>query len=836
MAEKKVIDYTALPTLEQFHCSDAEVRMIMGPIGSGKSVGCCIEVYARATKQKPSKDGIRRSRWAIVRNCYDKETELLTENGWKLFKDLLPGERVSQLNDSGQMEFVEPTYYYKKHYSGEMMGFKSEGVNFLVTPDHHMMVSKKRTRKQIWGEYEFKKAHEVYGKSSYRVKRDADWIGTHPGYSVDFFKWLGFWYAEGSCGVYKCNDGYTRHQCVITQDPSRYDSEELFRNANLPYTVADRPDGNCKTYRLSVTDKTKPLIKMLSTLGKSYSKYAPDWLKNAPQEHLEAFIDGFHMGDGHSSGSTRFLSTSSKQLADDFQEIGLRAGMVMNVALKTKAGIKSKTGFNNNYDHYLVTILSEKKHHPRLNVIKSHCKQDYGWYKEQYDDMVYCIEVPTHKIYVRRNGKAMWCSQTYGELKTTTIKTWQEWFPDTLCPIVYDSPIRGRIRMVLPDKTTMDLEIMFLALDKPKDAKRLLSLELTGIWFNEVREIPKTLVDAGLSRTGRYPSMADCPDDTSWTGMIADTNPPDDDSWYYKLAEKSKLPNWEFFRQPGGLLPVLDTRGRTVGYEANPIAENVQNHKQGYRYWMKNVGSADSDWIKVHCMGDYGAIFDGKPVYGDAFNEFVHKSPVPLGLFGGIPIMLAWDYGLTPACLFGQVTPTGQLRILRELWCEDGGLKQFTENAVKPMLANTFPGIPFSSVGDPAGEQRSQADELTCARVLANLKIPTMAASTNDFLPRRQAVLDRLTRLDAVGQPAILIDPSCHMILKGLKGGYKFERVQVSGQDEKFKDVASKNKFSHLADALQYMCLGVDTAAAHKARPLPPPVVPDTQGGFGGFV
>ena len=40
----------------------------------------------------------------------------------------------------------------------------------------------------------------------------------------------------------------------------------------------------------------------------------------------------------------------------------------------------------------------------------------------------------------------------------------------------------------------LDLEVIFLALDRPEDVKKLLSLELTGIWINEAREIPKVLL------------------------------------------------------------------------------------------------------------------------------------------------------------------------------------------------------------------------------------------------------------------------------------------------------------------------------------------------------
>ncbi|MFN9953283.1 MAG: hypothetical protein ACK55I_09300, partial [bacterium] len=43
-------------------------RGLMGPFGSGKSTGCVVDVIRRAQLQRPGIDGVRRSRWAVVRN------------------------------------------------------------------------------------------------------------------------------------------------------------------------------------------------------------------------------------------------------------------------------------------------------------------------------------------------------------------------------------------------------------------------------------------------------------------------------------------------------------------------------------------------------------------------------------------------------------------------------------------------------------------------------------------------------------------------------------------------------------------------------------------------
>ena len=121
-----------------------------------------------------------------------------------------------------------------------------------------------------------------------------------------------------------------------------------------------------------------------------------------------------------------------------------------------------------------------------------------------------CMEILSRAIRQRPNSagvrKSRWAvvRNTYGELKTTTIKTWQAWVDDSVCPIVYDSPIRGAMTQKLEDGTTMQLEILFIALDRPDQVKKLLSLELTGGWINECREVPKAILDGLTSRVGRY--------------------------------------------------------------------------------------------------------------------------------------------------------------------------------------------------------------------------------------------------------------------------------------------------------------------------------------------
>jgi hypothetical protein len=415
---------------------------------------------------------------------------------------------------------------------------------------------------------------------------------------------------------------------------------------------------------------------------------------------------------------------------------------------------------------------------------------------------------------------------TYPELKTTTIKTWQDWIPARICSIVYSSPIRGHMRFPLPDGTIVDSEILFIALDKPKDAGKVRSLELTGAWFNEVREMSLGAVVAVRERIGRYPAKNVAP--LTWSGAIMDTNPPDDMHWYYKFAElgewrvknmeEKDTGRWEFFRQPGALIRLANGK-----YIANPRAENVKNLSLGFTYYFGKLSGTTEEYRLAFLCGQYATVFSGKPVYPE-FSKQIHVAKTPLEAYSGLPLRLGWDFGLTPACIVGQLSPVGQLRILREYICERGGIKQFWGDVVQPALANDFPHNPVSeciSFADPAGDSPEQSDiEVTPINTLCGLGCHTEAACTNVFRDRRQAVINFLTRTVADGAPGMVVDPRCKMIIKGFLGGYQFALINVAtdGGELKYREVADKNMYSHPHDGLQYMALHAQPGVVSKQK------------------
>jgi hypothetical protein len=374
---------------------------------------------------------------------------------------------------------------------------------------------------------------------------------------------------------------------------------------------------------------------------------------------------------------------------------------------------------------------------------------------------------------VRRTRWAI-IRNTYQQLKDTSLKTFHQWLP----PIHFGEWRSTDHTYLITKFPGAEIEVLFRALDRPDQVDNLLSLELTGAWVNEAREIPWTIIQALQGRVGRYPAARE--GGPTWFGIFMDTNPPDNDSWWYKLFEETKPENSEIFKQPSGL---------------SPEAENKSNLPIGY---YENLASGmDSEANKVYVLGQYGFVIDGKPVYPE-YNDNLHCQEFEFSK--SQPILRGWDFGLTPSCVFTQITPSGRWLVRKELTSEHMGADKFSDEVI--MFSNqVFPGFKFTDYGDPAGQQESQTDEKTCFQILQAKGIQISSGEQTPTI-RIESVKKQLSTLKE-GKPALIIHPDCKMLRKGFQGGYQFRRLQTS--KERYVDKPDKNQYSHVHDALQYV-------------------------------
>jgi hypothetical protein len=408
---------------------------------------------------------------------------------------------------------------------------------------------------------------------------------------------------------------------------------------------------------------------------------------------------------------------------------------------------------------------------------------------------------------VRRSRWAI-VRNSYPELKSTTIKSWEMWVPPHVAPVVYSSPIQCNFKQNLADGTRMELEVIFLAMDHPDDAARVLSMELTGVYINEGKEIGWELFEAIKGRTDRYPQFEILDDGThvggaSEPGMVVDSNPPHISHWLYEKFETGAVPDgWEKFQQP----PAVYWDEATQDWVLNPDRENQRFTKPDY--YTNQLKGAEETYVRVMLAGEYGASRRGKPVFS-LYSEAKHVAKAKLDPDRQWPLIVGLDFGLNPGCVVGQLTRRG-IRITDEVPTSDESLEDFLETYLVPLLAKRYPGYPVTIAGDPAGRGRSANDKRTSFDILSQFGLKGFPAYTNNFQVRKETV-DHYLRRDE----GLIISPHCVHIREAMATGYVWKESRNSKGAS--LDVPDKNEFSHVADALQYVALW----AKYGYRPQP---------------
>lgn len=405
---------------------------------------------------------------------------------------------------------------------------------------------------------------------------------------------------------------------------------------------------------------------------------------------------------------------------------------------------------------------------------------------------------------VWRNGRrrSRWAivRNTSGELNSTTLQSWLLWFSDLGDINKRQKPLLTYEHIFNDGKGIVELELVFIALDREDDIRKIKSLEVTGAYINELSEVPSGALSHFKGRVNhRYPSVSFCKDNY-WSGIIADTNPPDTDHWIYRDFEIQGIDSYKIFHQPPGLLKNEDNE-----WYQNPDCDNFNNINKNY-YTLLASGQTE-EFVKVYCLGEYGIVGTGKKVYPE-YNDDFHSAEI-VEPIQGEEINVGWDFGLTPACIVTQITPRGQLLVLKEYTSEDMGIRSFAEHVVLPSLKKDFPYNPKIgfSVADPSGIKRDEImAEFSAIGELNKLGITTVGASTNDIETRISSVRYFLNSM-VDGKPCFLLSrKNCPILRRGFAKDYIYKRVAIVGE-ERYRDKPDKNMSSHPHDALQYITL-----------------------------
>jgi thymidylate synthase ThyX len=367
--------------------------------------------------------------------CYDSETEVLTADGWVRWPDVCGDELFAQVDErTHELSYARASQRFRRQYDGPMYRLKSEQVDLLVTPHHSLFVRKHDTQAARRGEQPWEKvpAQEVAGKRVHHLKTvlwrgaepqkvtipgtERSWVrrdtGTrtvrsYEGWSVDasvWAEWLGWYLAEGNLA-----DG---HRICITQNdgPQLRRIEELSRQLGRPVPgvvkSATPPEGR----QLRLSDACLHDWLLATTGGRAPNKRLPGYVRSWSPRLIRILLVAMVEGDGSTrkTGNHRVIYTSSRQLADDLQELAIKAGWSANVRHDDRRGRPGgRPGIVNRHISYVVSLV-ETRIQPVVN--RKRGKNDGLIH---YSGEVHCVAVPSGLLVVRRNGKPVVCGNTH---------------------------------------------------------------------------------------------------------------------------------------------------------------------------------------------------------------------------------------------------------------------------------------------------------------------------------------------------------------------------------------------------------------------------------------
>lgn len=230
-----------------------------------------------------------------------------------------------------------------------------------------------------------------------------------------------------------------------------------------------------------------------------------------------------------------------------------------------------------------------------------------------------------------RRSRFVVIRNTYRELEDTTRKTFEQWVPEIggewreELGDWKEKDFLFSLRCELGDGSKVESDVLFRSLDRQEDIRKLLSLELTGAYVNELREIPKSAIDVLETRLGRYPSAAQ--GGASWFGWWGDTNPWPSAHWGARLFKKPPE-GYELYLQPSGM---------------SPKAENVENLPAGY--YERLCRGKDQEWIDVYVHGLDAPATEGS-VYGRLLAALQQRGRVEAFEHDKDQVFTAWDFGI----------------------------------------------------------------------------------------------------------------------------------------------------------------------------------------------
>jgi hypothetical protein len=353
-----------------------------------------------------------------IGSCHDSETEVLTNDGWKFFENIIGTELLATVDPvTSELTYEKPVRFVKLPYKGNLICADNMSINFRVTPDHKMLLRKwDQSKVTLSSEYSFISAGDIgwYSGLMNRVVWNGDRTKSDT-YSVSgvdnpkriaqrtyrtfpmsaWLKFLGIYLAEGTMLLPSKND---KSKIQIAASKPREKAFIKSTMAEMGVNITELEDrftfSNQQIYSAMVD---------LGLLGvKAGNKFVPKFVFGQSADMIKSFLEGHFAGDGCATADGhRSHYTGSAKLADDLQLLVFLSGNESRICVRPPRTSTFSDGRQavGTLPEHRVSVCENKN----LSVER---KESIA--VEYYDGFVYCAEVATHHTLVtKRAGKIL---------------------------------------------------------------------------------------------------------------------------------------------------------------------------------------------------------------------------------------------------------------------------------------------------------------------------------------------------------------------------------------------------------------------------------------------
>lgn len=345
--------------------------------------------------------------------CYDGETEVLTDEGWKLFSSLTGKESILTKDPVSDVAYYQKEWTHQvHHHKGDMIRISSRILDLLVTPNHKLWVACSR------GPMRFREADKIaastgdyYFDRSFKWERPDVEYFTLPAHS--FKKWnkthhrearripmniwlrfLGHFLSEGHV-TYGNTKGKYGKSTNITQVLFIPLFDEVVESMRPYISGSIRKKKHNNGVRWTLYDCQ--LATYLHSISKP-KRIPRDLLMSLSQDQCRLLLASIYEGDGdqYKARATSYqcgkvYTGIDTPLTNDTQELALKAGFSCNIG----GGARNQTVSYRDCKRAKLTYANSATTEPG------------------YDGLVYCVSLPKdHLLMVRRHGKTTWCGNS----------------------------------------------------------------------------------------------------------------------------------------------------------------------------------------------------------------------------------------------------------------------------------------------------------------------------------------------------------------------------------------------------------------------------------------